>query len=255
MSFRLSFCVAIALPLFAADVVRVPVLVELFTSQGCSSCPAADEVLSRLASQQPFQNAEIIVLSEHVDYWNQLGWRDPYSDHQYTLRQQEYSTLFKQRGVYTPQMVINGRVELIGSDERLARREIQRATAVESNPANVHIEIKEINKKNVAIFALTVDHLPQLNENDVPQVWLAITESGIATPVQAGENSGRTLKHVGVVRTLVQATEMKRDASGYSALAKVTLQPSWNRKQLRAVLFVQEKNAKRVLGATSVPLE
>ncbi len=248
MTFRVLSIIAIALPLLAADPVKVPVLVELFTSQGCSSCPPADEVLARLEGEN------VVVLSEHVDYWNQLGWKDPYSDRQYSLRQGEYGRLFKQRGVYTPQMVINGRVELIGSDEGLARREIKRAASTDLIPANVQIALKEIGKKNVAVFALSVDSLPLLNVEDTPQVWLAITESGMKTDVKAGENTGRKLSHVGVVRTLVQVSEMKADDKGYKALAKVTLQPDWKLDRLKAVLFVQEKKAKRVLGVASVKL-
>jgi hypothetical protein len=245
---------AIALPLLAADAPKVPVLVELFTSQGCSSCPPADRVLARLESQQPVRNAEIIVLSEHVDYWNQLGWKDPFSSHRYTERQQQYGLIFGKNGVYTPQMVIDGRVAFVGSDEARAKREVARAASGEFTPASVTIALREIDRKNVAVFALTVENLPRSNGDDAPQVWLAITESGIQIPVKAGENGGHTLSHVGVVRTLIAAPEMKRNASHYTATAKAELQPDWDRKQLKAVLFVQEKNGKRVLGAASIPV-
>lgn len=249
MTFRLLFWNAMLLPMFAAEPAKVPVLVELFTSQGCSSCPPADEVLAKL------EGDNVIVLSEHVDYWNQLGWKDPYSSRQYSLRQTEYGHLFRQKGVYTPQMVINGRVELIGSDEGLARREIKRAsTTQELRPANVQIALKQIDKKNVAVFSLSVDSLPLLNVEDTAQVWLAITESGMQTDVKAGENTGRRLTHVGVVRTLVQAFELQPEAKPYAALAKVTLQPEWKLDRLKAVLFVQEKKAKRVIGAAAVQL-
>jgi hypothetical protein len=247
---RLIVLNAIAVPLLlgADAAARMPVLVELFTSQGCSSCPPADKVLAKLESEN------VIVLSEHVDYWNQLGWKDPFSSRQYSLRQTEYGRLFGMQGVYTPQMVINGRVELIGSNERLAQREVEKAAQADLVPASVRISLEEIGKKNVAVFSLAVDGLPQLNEGDTPQVWLAITESGITTRVMAGENTGRRLSHAGVVRTLVQASEMKREEKGYRAMAKVTLQYEWKLERLKAVLFVQEKNSKRVLGASSVKL-
>lgn len=249
MLIRTLLFVAIALPLFAAGPVRNPVLVELFTSQGCSSCPPADDVLAKLEGEN------VIVLSEHVDYWNRLGWKDPYSSRQYSLRQTEYGHLFRQQGVYTPQMVINGRVELIGSDEELARREIKRASTTQDiRPANVQIALKQIDRKNVAVFSLSVDSLPLLNVEDSAQVWLAVTESGMQTDVKAGENTGRKLTHVGVVRTLVQAFELQPEAKPYTALAKVTLQPEWKLDRLKAVLFVQEKKAKRVIGVAAVRL-
>src|SRR2546422_895176 len=106
---------------------RTPVLVELFTSEGCSSCPPADALLAKLEIQQPIAGAEIVAMEEHVDYWNQQGWMDPFSSEQWTERQQRYAATRRDQGIYTPQMVVDGRAEFVGSRERQATHEIEQA--------------------------------------------------------------------------------------------------------------------------------
>ena len=112
-----------------ANPTRTPVLLELFTSEGCSSCPPADALLDQLDRTQPFPNVDLIVLSEHVDYWDQLGWKDPYSSAMFSTRQNQYATHFRMQEVYTPQIVIDGGWQGVGSDRNQIRREVEKAAA------------------------------------------------------------------------------------------------------------------------------
>src|SRR5271168_4894648 len=131
---------------------RTPVLVELFTSEGCSDCPPADSLLERLDRSQPVSGAELIVLSEHVDYWNDIGWKDPYSSHEFSIRQGDYAHRFRLDSAYTPQMVVDGDAQFVGSDERRAIQAIEGAEKagkvsialssirLEGNTLTVHVE-------------------------------------------------------------------------------------------------------------------
>src|SRR3954452_17804240 len=124
----LTAMAALSSPAQAAS--RIPVLVELFTSEGCSSCPPADTLLGVLDEKQPIPGAEVIVVSEHVDYWNYIGWTDPFSSAVYSRRQQEYGRRLGLESVYTPQMVVDGQFQFVGSDERLATAAITRSARV-----------------------------------------------------------------------------------------------------------------------------
>ena len=229
------FCL---LPLGAQPV--TPVLVELFTSEGCSSCPPADALLARIEKEQPVPGAMAIVLSQHVDYWDQLGWRDPYSNAQFTRRQSVYAGRFQAQGNYTPQMVVDGKVEFVGSDTRRALTAIAEAakkpksgvrlTSVGKRPGEwtVHVE---------------VDAVPADAE-----VMIALVEPAATTQVMRGENGGRALQHVAIVRSLTAAGSVGKG----SAFSKDVLLRPTSASQ-RAVVFVQGKNQGAVLGAALIP--
>ena len=116
---------------------RVPVLLELFTSEGCSSCPPADQLLQDWDQKQPIAGADLIVLSEHVDYWNRLGWKDSFSSAQFSGRQHDYTEKYRLDGVYTPQLVVDGRFGLVGSDSRAAMDAVRKALREQKIPISI----------------------------------------------------------------------------------------------------------------------
>lgn len=234
-----------------------PVIVELFTSEGCSSCPPADQLLSRLGKEQSIPGANIIALSQHVDYWNQLGWRDPYSSAQFSARQSSYADAFARDGVYTPQMVVDGRLEFVGSNATKAREAITEAAS--SPKAKVQIEITpntETRDSGTVQFTVRVEDIPAITAGDTAEVLLAITESDLSSSVARGENAGRNLRHTGVVRRLntIGSISGTKDEAPFTAAPVVNISNSWRRDKLRAVVIVQERVSRHVLGAQAIEL-
>lgn len=224
------------------EVVRAPLLVELFTSEGCSSCPPADAFLQRLDQSQPVSTAELIVLSEHVDYWNGIGWRDPYSSHEYSERQSAYAARFGSEGIYTPQMVVDGRFEFVGSDERRASQAIKEAAKAPKAP--VHIMLGSSDEK-ATIVHVEAGRLPAATSRQSAGVFLALADNSDESQVSRGENAGRRLQHVAVVRSLTRIGTV----DGSSEFSRDFDLKSKNHANLRLVVIVQEPDAGRVLGA------
>jgi hypothetical protein len=224
MNMGMRIVIAVALGGFlarAAEPVRAPVLVELFTSEGCSSCPPADRLLEAL-------DAQVIVISEHVDYWDRLGWRDPYSSHSNTLRQESYARAFGTQGPYTPQMVVDGAAEFTGNDSRRAADEITRARSREKlgirltrADAGVRIEIEPGGKS--------------------ADVMLALADDSGSSQVAAGENKGRRLHHVAILRSLRKIGAIKHGA----AFSQTVALPS---NAGRVIVFVQDGTAGKIYG-------
>ncbi len=227
-----------------------PVLVELFTSEGCSSCPPADVLLATLERLQPVPNAQIITLSEHVDYWNYLGWKDPYSSVQFSNRQGGYSRTLRQAPVLTPQMVVDGREVFVGSDGPRSQQAVARAA--EAPKANIRItrprEDAGSPDKTVPL-TITVEGLPDTARGRV-DVMLAVRENNLRNSVRRGENAGKQLEHQSVVRHLSRVgTIQSREEQVTSIEASVELDPEWNREHLQAVIFLQDSKTRRVVGA------
>jgi hypothetical protein len=223
-----------------------PVLVELFTSEGCSSCPPADALLMRLGRTQPVPEANVIVLEEHVDYWDRLGWKDPFSSEAATARQEDYGQAFGGQQVYTPQMVVDGRAEFVGSSEAEALGAV-RAAGSAPKPA-VHLSWDDS-----GMLAIHVEPLTNATQGDPPQVVLAVAENMLHSDVKRGENAGRALEHDGVVRQLITVGKVDAVSTGFSSTIVVRAVHEWNRANLRAIVFVQERHSRRVLAAAAIP--
>lgn len=225
---------------FAGD---VPVLAELFTSEGCSSCPPADALLIQLDRLQPVPGAHVIVLSEHVDYWNQLGWRDPFSSPQFSQRQAGYARLMGSE-VYTPQLVIDGRLQLNGSDAKDIQAAIARAAAKPKLPVRI---VQAIRDGDHAVVHLSVS-APPSGRSDV---WVAVADENDKSSVTKGENSGRTMVHVAVVRSLTKVGSVSK-AEGFDQTVRLPLGPG-NTAGSRIVVFVAQPHSS-IMGADSVQL-
>jgi hypothetical protein len=244
---------ATAAPAASGDAAaKTPVVIELFTSEGCSTCPPADKVLGYIQEKQPFPGTTVIALEEHVDYWNQEGWNDPYSSSKWTDRQKGYEGLFK-KTEYTPQMVIDGKTELIGSDGPSVVKAVQ--AAVQAPKTDVKIVAGTTDAKGVRHYTVTTGKLAGASGGDSPEVWLAVTEDGLQSSVNAGENSGQTLHHAATMRTLqkIGVADASKPES-FSGDAPVKLDSKWNAANSHVVVFIQEKKSREILGAGSVAL-
>ena len=193
----------------------VPVLIELFTSEGCSSCPPADALLTRLAAERTIGSAEIVTLAFHVDYWDRLGWKDRFSSAAFTERQNRYAEAWKSDRIYTPQAVVDGRVEFVGTD---ANRALEALTASAARP-----------HARVAIAP-------------------AVAEDGLSTEVTAGENARKRLQHTGVVRSLTRIGRVAKGAAMHLESVKVPIDGAWASGALRAVVLVQDEKTREIYG-------
>lgn len=222
-----------------------PVLVELFTSEGCSSCPPADAVLERLDREQPVAGAEIIVLSEHVDYWDRLGWKDRFSSPQVTERQKEYQTFFGLDDVFTPQIVVNGAVQLNGSDEHGIESAVGQAIAKQE----LRLEFA-----NVAVQGDRISFALKGGQPALPgyvDVYAAVVDAEDSTEVRRGENQGRTLHHAGVVRTFGRVGSSWRTKALGERPFTLSAAGLDGPGDMRLVVFAQKKTVGPVMGVAS----
>ena len=220
------------------------VLVELFTSQGCSSCPPADQVLQRLVEDAEAGQLEVIALSYHVDYWNRLGWKDPYSQAAFSERQRQYAQVLPDRRVYTPQMVIQGQQAHVGSREKEVRASILNISQ-QPPPSTISTTLKAATSKNSQreiSYKIT-------GKTEGITLQMALVETALGNDVPRGENSGHHLTHTHVVRTLTST--VNPPLQGTLVIDTRVLKNSNNG---RIVLFVQDTEQMTVLGTTEMVL-
>ncbi|HXN98873.1 MAG TPA: DUF1223 domain-containing protein [Candidatus Acidoferrales bacterium] len=229
---------------------RKPVIVELFTSEGCSTCPPADELLQKLEAEQPVAGAEIVALEEHVDYWNHDGWNDPYSSADWTERQTVYRPIFNQTE-YTPQMIVDGQSQFVGSNGREALAQIEKAAHRE--PTDISINSEKSNSHGSQQFTVSVGKVAGNTAGDVAEIWLAVTEDGLQSTVNRGENAGHVLHHTATLRSLhkIGTAEVSAGSVSFKGDSRVKFDSHWKPENLHVVVFVQEKKSRKILGAGS----
>jgi hypothetical protein len=213
-------------------------VVELYTSEGCSSCPPADKFLSRLGNTE--EAAQIIPLAFHVDYWDYIGWKDPYASADYTKRQRVVARVNSQSSIYTPEFVVDG------AEARGSARITDKVTAAHKSRAEADITLKLSDIDAGKLMAsVSIDNLT-FTGNDTPEVYLAVYENGLSSSINAGENSGRTLKHDYVVRYL---SRPQITSSGQQHLFDLKLGSGWKQSELGVTAVVKLQKSGRTLQA------
>ncbi len=229
----------------AQDSARTPILLELFTSEGCSSCPPADRLVQQLDASQPVSDAQLIVLSEHVDYWNHDGWKDPYSSPSITDRQIAYVRALRLKEPYTPQLIADGTGVLQG-DEQQMLQSLQKDAATPA-PVSVRLNSMSIDPKGSADVRGHID-IPASPEKHDADVYVALALGHAESQVASGENSGKHLTHVAVVQEIKKIGKLSKDKP-FAQDFQVKLKPGTDPSNVRVVAFVQEPGPGQVLGA------
>jgi len=225
-----------------------PVLVELFTSEGCSSCPPADRLLESLAREQPLPGVEILVIGEHVDYWDSHGWKDPFSDPAFTKRQRWYSMHWPLR-VYTPQAVIDGVSERLGSN----REKLLKAVARAAKRPKAEIALQaEATPQGKVRLSVEIRNLTRTGTSTA-DVYAAIVADGVESDVASGENRGRKLRHWAAARrlTLLGKARSKKDLAEITG--EIEAIPANVQGNSRLIVFAQSKKNRRIVAAVTAP--
>jgi hypothetical protein len=218
--------------------------VELFTSEGCSSCPPADKLLSEIAAPGPASH-RVVCIAYHVDYWDHLGWKDPFADPAYTALQRTYAKTLKDSSVYTPQAVINGRTGFVGSDRGRMTEEIDKAMATPAVAKVTAVLDREFKAGETIRVAVRITPVGDRKLPRDLRVVAAITESALVSKVARGENEGRELTHDGVCRLRVEA---KPDADG-NATVEFKVPPGIRPEHARVAVWAQNPADLSIIAA------
>jgi len=216
-------------------------VVELFTSEGCSSCPPADQLFEKV--QKEIKNEPVYLLAFHVDYWNRLGWKDPYSSADYSARQNEYASWLNLNTVYTPQAIINGKTEFVGSDERMLRNSIRENL---SKTSNYHVRLDEV---KLGSHSVSFKYHTEVPLNNISLVY-ALVQNHSVSRVKSGENEGRTLSHVQIVRNF-KTLPLSGKENGSLNLDLMNGIPN---QDFELIAFLQKNSNGEILAATKAPI-
>lgn len=217
-----------------ADVRPTPVLVELFTAEGCPTCPNAESSLAFLKREQPVPGVEIVTLAFHVDYFDRFGWKDRFASPEFTKRQELYAKRFKIGEVYTPQMIVDGRAEFAGTETGLATNAVLAAAKEPKGRIDLTLDGD--------VLSLSIIDLPKHKDS---AVYLAVTEDGLETEVASSANRGRKLRHSSVVREFREIGRIRKRDARFDGAARL---PRIGEKPQRYVVFVQESLGSAVLA-------
>ncbi len=221
---------------------KQPVLIELFTSEGCPTCPPADRNLTFLETEQPFAEAELITLALHVDYWDSRGWKDEFSSPMFSRRQDIYGQVFKINSIYTPQMIVDGQMQFAGTD--LAK--VQKAVVESAKNEKGKIELAAVTDANGGTkLQVKISDLPK---HEISTVFLAVAEDNLASSRNRGESSGGKRIFTSVVRELKSLGFLTAEQKNLEIETILQFQSNWNVENLKVVVFVQENGSRRVFG-------
>jgi len=215
-------------------------LIELFTSEGCSSCPPADAILEEI--QKKYSDRNVVILGYHVDYWDKLGWKDVFSDHLFTERQEYYSDIFRLNSIYTPQVVVNGETEFIGSNKNKLVGSIDERL---NGKSSLSINLKA-NKTPTGEIAATYSIGGDLSKNE--QVILLLVQKVATSKIKKGENEGLTLNHINIVRAITYLAKVQSTTS-------FDLPHGLQKEDVFIVCFIQDKKSGKVKSLTSSQIE
>ena len=240
---RISFLVLVLLVLSSGrqpvDNFKPVAVVELFTSEGCSSCPPADKLLAKTLSETEGSNPNVFGLAFHVDYWNRLGWKDTFSTAQFSERQGMYASAMHLNGVYTPQMVVNGATEFVGSDKSSLDEAILKSLNTKAEAGFSNLRTTQNNGN------LTVDYELKGDIKNC-QIHFALISLHVSTSVKNGENRGHLLEHTNVVRQFISYPAA---VSGHVVFSNCS---NYNAANTAVIAFVQQQNGLRIITAAMV---